>query len=220
MNIGANELSEIVEGEWIVQPRADWTFETVTISRQQCQFEKGKANLFIAIDEDSWHKGSGNIGIYAGWQDTHKTVHNFTEGLTGIIVQRKIKNINPSIPQLLVEDSYEAMRALAIAVREQMTGKIIAITGTAGKSSTKNMLDIVLQNKGNVVATRGNHNTRTGVPLTMACGVTDPDFMILETAISALWMTTGGKVQSPNHTLVLLLQLEAVKRKRHLKLQN
>ena len=50
MNIGVNELSKIVEGEWIVQPQADWTFETVTISKQQCQLEKGKANLFIAID--------------------------------------------------------------------------------------------------------------------------------------------------------------------------
>lgn len=192
VNIDATKLSEILNGEWIVRPPKEWKFETVTISKQQCQLEKGKANLFVAIDEASWHKGSGNTGIYAGWQDTHKTVYKFAEGLIGIIVQRRIENIDESIPQLLVEDSYETIKKLAIFLRGNMNGKVIAITGTAGKSSTKNMLDIVLREKWSVITTRGNHNTRTGVPLTMACGVNNPDFMILEMAISALWMSSGG----------------------------
>lgn len=192
MKIHATELSEILNGEWIVAPPKGWTYETVTISKQQCQLEKGKANLFIAIDEDTWHKGSGNLGIYAGWKDTHKTVHSFAEELVGIIVQNRIENIDNRIPQLLVEDSYEAIKKLAIVHREELTGKVIAITGTAGKSSTKNMLDLVLRENASVITTRGNHNTRTGVALTMACAGNNPDYLILEMAISSLWMTTGG----------------------------
>lgn len=192
MNINADKLSELLKGEWIVQPPKDWYFETLTISKAQCKLEKGKANLFIAIDEETWHKGSGNIGIYAGWKDTHHTVQQFSDGLAGIIVQRPIKNIDPSIPQLLVENSYEAMKKIGVYVREETKGKVIAITGTAGKSSTKNMLELVLKDEGSVVATRGNHNTRTGVSLTLACAITQPDYLILEMAISALWMPTGG----------------------------
>ncbi len=192
MKIDAAKLSELLQGEWIVSPNPDWKFETVTISKQQSQLEKNKENLFIAIDEDTWHKGSGNHGIYAGWKDTHKTVHEFADDLSGIIVQRKIENIAEDIPQLLVENTYEAIKELAIAVREGFTGKVIAITGTAGKSSTKNMLDLVLSDNKSVVSSRGNHNTRTGVPLTISCAVTNPDYLILEMAISALWMSSGG----------------------------
>lgn len=204
MNIDAAKLREILNGKWIVPPPTGWKFDTVTISKQQCQLEKGKSNLFIAIDEKAWHEGSGNKGIYAGWQDTHRTVYEFADTLSGIIVQRPVDNIDETIPQLLVDNTYEAIKELAIVVRENFTGKVVAITGTAGKSSTKNLLDNVLTDKGNVITTRGNHNTRTGVPLTMACGVTNPDYMILETAISALWMQTGGigKISKPHISII------------------
>lgn len=44
---------------------------------------------------------------------------------------------------------------------------MIAITGTAGKSTTKNWFNTLLSNDYTTIATRGNHNTRTGVPLTI-----------------------------------------------------
>lgn len=173
------------------------------MSKQQCKLENGKANLFIAIEEETWHKNSGDRGMYSGWKDTHDIIHEFADDLSGIIVQRPIENFD-DIPQLLVDNTYEAIKELALFVRERFMGHVIAITGTVGKSSIKNMLDHVLSDTGRVLATRGNHNTRTGVPLTIASSVTNPDYLILETATSALWMKSGGisKVAKPGISII------------------
>lgn len=204
VNLTGEKLSDILNGEWIVPPKENFKFETVTISKEQARLEKGKLNLFIAIDEETWDKGSGNRGIYKGWQDTHKIVHEFASDLSGVIVGKKIEDIDENIPQLLVTNTYAAIKKLAIFIRDNYTGQVVAITGTAGKSSTKNMLNQCLKKSGTVLATRGNHNTRTGVPLTIACAINNPDYLILETAISALWMRSGGisKLAKPHITLI------------------
>lgn len=204
MIIDATKLSEVLNGEWIVPPPSGWKFETVTMSKQQSKLEKGKAILFIAIDEETWYEGASDQGFYSGWTDTHEIVHEIAEDLSGIIVQRHLKDIDENIPQLLVDNTYETIKDLAVFIREIFTGNVVSITGTVGKSSTKNMLNHVLSDAGSVVATREGDNTITGVPLTISSGVTKPDYLILETAISALWMNSGGisKVAKPHISII------------------
>mgnify|MGYP001351516800 CR=1 FL=1 len=90
----ADSLKSLLDGKWYRAPSKDWSFSTIAISKQQCELEEGKSILFIAIDEDAWHKGSGNRGIYAGWQDTHETLPNFQEKVSGVIVQRPIEALD------------------------------------------------------------------------------------------------------------------------------
>ena len=67
---------------------------------------------------------------------------------------------------------------------------MIGITGT-GKSTCKTLLNELLE-VNHTVNSRGNHNTRTGVPLTVANAINNPDYLVLEMAISSLWMKSGG----------------------------
>jgi UDP-N-acetylmuramoyl-tripeptide--D-alanyl-D-alanine ligase len=83
------------------------------------------------------------------------------------------------IPQLVVDDSRLALGRLAAAWREQFPGKVIAVTGSNGKTTCKEMLAASLAQVGSVRATGGNLNNDIGMPLTLL-GARDEDFLVLE----------------------------------------
>src|SRR5699024_2394762 len=127
---------------------------------------------------------------------------------TGIIAQRPIKEINEAIPQYIVDDTYEAINKLAEYSFTNYTGKVIGITGTAGKSTSKDLLRFLLEKDWDVKATRGNHNTRTGVPLTVACAITNPEYLVIESAISGLWTKPHGIMKSYPPDIALITSID------------
>ena len=68
---------------------------------------------------------------------------------------------------LLVDDCLKTLQALAREHRRQMGTRIIGITGTNGKTTTKELIATVLQKRYNVLYTQGNLNNHIGVPLTL-----------------------------------------------------
>lgn len=187
----ADELAALLDGKWLGSPRSGWVATDIAISANKWDLQ-GNNCLFVAMDEDTWHKGSANTGIYSGWSDTHEALKDIHSQCCGAIVQRPVEGLPDSFPQLLVKNSYDVLHVLADAARRRMSGKIVAITGTVGKSTTKDMLTLVLKHEGSVVSTRRNHNTRTGTSVTLARCVGNPDFTVFEVALSALWMRNGG----------------------------
>ncbi|CAB4643633.1 unannotated protein [freshwater metagenome] len=84
-------------------------------------------------------------------------------------------------PHVLVSDVGQALIDLARFVRSQLPNmKVIGITGSQGKTTTKEFLYSVLQNEGTTVATAGNFNTDIGVPLTLLRSTEATKFCILE----------------------------------------
>ena len=84
-------------------------------------------------------------------------------------------------PHVLVSDVCQALIDLARFVRTQLPNmKVIGITGSQGKTTTKEFLYSVLQNEGATVATAGNFNTDIGVPLTLLRSTEATKFCILE----------------------------------------
>jgi UDP-N-acetylmuramoyl-tripeptide--D-alanyl-D-alanine ligase len=84
-------------------------------------------------------------------------------------------------PHVLVSDVGQALIDLARFVRTQLPNmKVIGITGSQGKTTTKEFLYSVLQNEGTTVATAGNLNTDIGVPLTLLRSTEATKFCILE----------------------------------------
>ena len=76
--------------------------------------------------------------------------------------------LNPEIPQiLLVEDSLNTLQELARYHRQKLGLKIISLTGSNGKTTTKELINAVLSQKYTTVATKGNLNNHIGVPLTL-----------------------------------------------------
>lgn len=79
-----------------------------------------------------------------------------------------------------VEDSYEALRRLAEWKRQTFRGKVIAITGSVGKTTTRQMIHTVLGKRLRGVATSGNLNNHIGMPLTMTGMTPEHDYAVLE----------------------------------------
>lgn len=185
------ELARLLGSQWHIPPAAGWSAENIALTLVDKK-EDGRNCLFIAMDEQTWHAGSGNKGIYAGWHDTHEILKTHYRHFCGAIVQHFIPELPVDFPQMVVNNTYNVLPILADEARRRMNGKIIAITGTVGKSSTKDLLQMLLSEDGSTVATQGNHNTRTGTMVSLARCIIDPHYVVLEVAISALWMQSGG----------------------------
>ncbi len=71
------------------------------------------------------------------------------------------------IPYILVEDSFQALKQVAAFYRQQLTIPVVGVTGSVGKTSTKEIIAAALSGKFQVLKTAGNYNNEVGVPLTI-----------------------------------------------------
>ncbi len=87
-----------------------------------------------------------------------------------------------ALPTVVVEDAQAALQRLAAHVitllRDRLT--VVAVTGSQGKTSTKDMIEAVLSSEAPTVATSGSFNNELGVPLTMLCADATTRFLVLE----------------------------------------
>ncbi len=81
---------------------------------------------------------------------------------------------------ILVEDTLKTLQELAKYHREKISTKIIGITGTNGKTTTKELITKVLSKKYKTYSTQGNFNNHIGVPLTLLAIDKDTDFAVVE----------------------------------------
>lgn len=105
--------------------------------------------------------------------------HDFADAApaAAVVVSRLLATDKP---QLLVSDTRLALGALGGLWRQQFEGKVLALTGSNGKTSTKEMLGAILQQMGPTLATQGNLNNDFGVPLTLARLTPDYEFAVIE----------------------------------------
>ncbi|MEO2268705.1 UDP-N-acetylmuramoyl-tripeptide--D-alanyl-D-alanine ligase [Pseudoalteromonas sp. YIC-656] len=95
--------------------------------------------------------------------------HKFIEvaqrqGAVAVIVDHKVET---QLPQFIVPDTRLALGQIGAAVKQHVAPKTIAITGSVGKTTVKEMCAAILATKGSVLATKGNFNNDIGVPLTL-----------------------------------------------------
>lgn len=87
----------------------------------------------------------------------------FEKGALGVVCE-ELPEVLPGVC-IQVEDSFRALQDIAAYYREQLTILVVGITGSVGKTSTKEMIAGVLSEKYNVLKTEGNFNNEIGVPL-------------------------------------------------------
>ena len=98
--------------------------------------------------------------------DGHKFIPDvFAKGALAVLSEEKLEN--PAGPYILVESAQTAMKMLAAFYRRSLDIKVVGITGSVGKTSTKEMIASVLAQKYNVLKTEGNLNNEIGLPLTI-----------------------------------------------------
>ncbi|MCD4768775.1 MAG: UDP-N-acetylmuramoyl-tripeptide--D-alanyl-D-alanine ligase, partial [Bacteroidales bacterium] len=81
---------------------------------------------------------------------------------------------------ILVEETLRTLQDIAILHRDMINCPVLAVTGSNGKTTTKELLSAILNRKFNVHSTTGNLNNHIGVPLTILAAPANTDFMIIE----------------------------------------
>lgn len=120
-----------------------------------------------------------------GNRDGHEFVQDaLNRGAGAAIVSRNIPSIDPA-KLIIVQDTLSALNMMADYKRRTSKAKIIAITGSVGKTSTKEAVKIMLESYGKVHATRGTFNNLLGVPLTIASMPDDTDYAVIEMGMNA-----------------------------------
>src|SRR6476619_2688214 len=123
----------------------------------------------ISIDSRTLVKGDAFFAIKGENRDGHDFVEGALKAGAGLVVlEREQRDRFPGAPLLIVPDVLEALRDLARAARARMSAKIIAVTGSVGKTSTKEALRLALSAEGETHASIASYNNHWGVPLSLA----------------------------------------------------
>ena len=104
----------------------------------------------------------------------------FKRGAAAALVTHRPDNVAVDAPLLIVSEVLAALTALGTAARARTMAKVIGVTGSVGKTSTKEMLRVVLGGQGRVHAAEASYNNHWGVPLTLARMPQDTDFAVIE----------------------------------------
>jgi UDP-N-acetylmuramoyl-tripeptide--D-alanyl-D-alanine ligase len=132
----------------------------------------------ISIDTRTLKKGNIFICIVGDNFDGHDFIlEAIKKGCSAVITQ---KEGNFDIPLLIVKNTYQALHEIAQWWRNKSTAQFVAITGSNGKTTTKEMLKAILSTQANTLATAGNLNNELGVPLTLCQLSLDDKYVIIE----------------------------------------
>lgn len=108
--------------------------------------------------------------------------HDFADkakanGAGALLVSRPL---DIDLPQVIVKDTRQAFGQLAAWVRMQVPARVVALTGSSGKTSVKEMTAAILSQCGNTLYTAGNFNNDIGVPITLLRLNHDYDYAVIE----------------------------------------
>jgi UDP-N-acetylmuramoyl-tripeptide--D-alanyl-D-alanine ligase len=137
----------------------------------------------ISIDSRTLRPGEAFFAIKGDRVDGHDFASSAMAAGAGLLVvaEGKLPALGRlAMPMIVVSDVLHALEAVGVAGRERTKAKVIAVTGSAGKTTTKEALRAVLSPSGNVHASDRSFNNHWGVPLSLARLPADADYAIFE----------------------------------------
>ncbi|WP_299303371.1 UDP-N-acetylmuramoyl-tripeptide--D-alanyl-D-alanine ligase [uncultured Litoreibacter sp.] len=140
----------------------DWSVDGVSIDTRTIE----AGDLFVALKDV---------------RDGHDFVAQALEaGAGAALVSRIPDGVTNDAPLLVVDDVLQGLEALGRAARVRTQAKVIGVTGSVGKTSTKEMLRSCLEGQGAVHAAEKSYNNHWGVPLTLARMPRETDYAVIE----------------------------------------
>ena len=134
----------------------------------------------VSIDTRTIKKGDLFVALAAA-RDGHEFVAQALEkGAAAAMVTHRPDNVGDDAPLLIVDDVLPALEKLGMAARARTKARVVAITGSVGKTSTKEMLRDALSPQGKTHAAEASYNNHWGVPLTLARMPADTEYAVIE----------------------------------------
>jgi UDP-N-acetylmuramoyl-tripeptide--D-alanyl-D-alanine ligase len=185
--------------------RALWSAEelTETLGAAPSAPQKGTVNG-VSIDSRTLERGDIFFAIKGAARDGHDHVASaFEAGAAAAAVARRRAALAAFGPVFPVDDTLRAMERLGVASRARTRARVVAVTGSVGKTSVKEMLRQALAACGATHASAASYNNHWGVPLTLARMPEDTRFGVFEIGMNhAGEITPLARMARPHVALV------------------
>jgi UDP-N-acetylmuramoyl-tripeptide--D-alanyl-D-alanine ligase len=162
-SLSLTQLAEVTEGELV---GGDVSFVSISTDSRSIK----KSELFIALKGPNF-----NGSLYVANVEEKGAVAALVEDVQSV-----------DIPQVKVQNTLKALGDVAKYNREQFKGKVVAVTGSSGKTSVKEMLAAILNEEGPTLSTAGNLNNNIGAPLTLLRIEDSHKYAVIELGASAV----------------------------------
>lgn len=180
IRLNAKQLSKMVDGNLVIigdEFKSDFNVcadEIIIDSRKVTDH-----SLFIPFNGEK-------VDAHKFIPDVMQTCHiTFTEEKKSEILKKSGASELPDGYYIEVKSSISALQMLGKAIRSEYKKKVIGVTGSVGKTTTREMITTALSSSMNVFSTEGNNNSQIGVPLTLSSILDNPsDVSVIEMGIS------------------------------------
>jgi UDP-N-acetylmuramoyl-tripeptide--D-alanyl-D-alanine ligase len=149
----------------------------------------GSARRFRRVVVDSRQAGRGDlfVALRGERRDGHEFEDDAVErGARGLLVSEPPAAERPGVAVFLVPDTLQALQRLAAGRRDRRSAKVIGITGSVGKTTTKELVAAVLGSRHRVLKSEANYNNEIGLPLTLLGLTRRHERAVLEMGMYAL----------------------------------
>lgn len=134
----------------------------------------------ITTDSRSVPDGSLFVALRGDTHDGHDHVGEaLAAGAVASLVEDGTEAGGPG-PAVVVQDTWQALQDLARTVRERVDPTVVAVTGSVGKTTTKDLIAAACGGRFRTVSARGSYNNEVGVPLTCLACVPDTEVLVVE----------------------------------------
>jgi hypothetical protein len=168
-----------------------WTSAEVAAATLGCA-TRGFAAQGVSIDTRTLKPDELFVALKGESRDGHRFVSTALEsGAAAALVSEKPGDVAANAPLLLVANTQRGLEDLGLAARKRASGKVVAVTGSAGKTTTKEILRLALGALGPTHASAASFNNHWGVPLSLARLPRDARFGVFE-----IGMNHFGEIRS------------------------
>lgn len=169
-----NEIAEVLGGRIAGEPMDNQPVESVVVDSRQVT----PGALFVAL-EGQKHDGHDFV------------LEAFVKGAKAALVQRLpeaalVQSVTRPLPMILVKDTLAGLQELALHWRQSLGLTVVGVTGSVGKTTTKEVMAGVLARRFRLLKSEGNLNTEIGVPLTLLRATPADRIVVLEMGMYAL----------------------------------
>ncbi|MCC8399766.1 MAG: UDP-N-acetylmuramoyl-tripeptide--D-alanyl-D-alanine ligase [Rickettsia endosymbiont of Platyusa sonomae] len=134
----------------------------------------------VQFNSNSVTDGDLFIALKGGANDGHNyALHALERGANAVIISQEITGL-PDEKVIMVSDTLTALHQMAEYKRQKSQAKFIGVTGSSGKTGTKEAIKTVLNHFGSTFASRGNFNNHLGVPINLASLPDDIEYAVFE----------------------------------------
>ncbi|WP_053366473.1 UDP-N-acetylmuramoyl-tripeptide--D-alanyl-D-alanine ligase [Bacillus sp. FJAT-27245] len=186
-------VQEMAMGEGLAKQFGDLLIEGVSIDSRTVK----EGNLFVPIVRE---------------KDGHNFVYEaIRKGAVASLWDKNHQNPPDDIPLIYVDNTLTALQSLASAYRKQLSIKIIGITGSNGKTTTKDMVNSIASTSYKVHKTKGNLNSQIGLPLTILEILETDEIVVLEMGMSERGQIQRlAKIAEPDIAVITMIGLSHI----------